>query len=296
MKYLNVSEVSKKWNISERSVRDYCNKGRVPGAILDKKSWLIPDNAEKPERQTRHSVKEVTLLETLKREKGLSLKGGIYHKLQVDMTYNSNHIEGSTLTYDQTRYIFETKTIGIEKESIKVDDIIETINHFRCIDLAIDSANSKLSESLIKQFHFILKSGTTDSLKTWFKVGDYKMIDNEVGGKETAKPGEVKSKIIDLLNWYNNIQNVSLENIIEFHYRFETIHPFQDGNGRVGRLIMLKECLKHNIVPILITDQYKAFYYRGLKEWNTEKGYLIDTCLFAQDIMKSYLDYFKIKY
>ncbi len=296
MKYLNVIEISKKWNVSERSVRNYCNQGRVPGAILNNHNWLIPEDALKPSRQIRHSVKETTLLEILKREKRSSIKGGIYHKLQIEMTYNSNHIEGSTLSYDQTRYIFETKTIGVENVSIKVDDIIETINHFRCIDLAIESANYKLTESLIKQFHYILKSGTADSYKPWFKVSDYKLLENEVGGNKTTKPKEVKEKIIDLLTWYNSINNVSLETIIEFHYRFETIHPFQDGNGRVGRLIMLKECLKHNIVPILITDQYKAFYYRGLREWEQEKGYLIDTCLFGQDIMKNYLDYFKIKY
>ncbi len=296
MKYLNVIEISKKWNVSERSVRNYCNQGRVPGAILNNHNWLIPEDALKPSRQIRHSVKETTLLEILKREKRSSIKGGIYHKLQIEMTYNSNHIEGSTLSYDQTRYIFETRTIGVENVSIKVDDIIETINHFRCIDLAIESANYKLTESLIKQFHYILKSGTADSYKPWFKVGDYKLLENEVGGNETTKPKEVKEKIIDLLTWYNSINNVSLETIIEFHYRFETIHPFQDGNGRVGRLIMLKECLKHNIVPILITDQYEAFYYRGLREWEQEKGYLIDTCLFGQDIMKNYLDYFKIKY
>ncbi len=296
MKYLNVIEISKKWNVSERSVRNYCNQGRVPGAILNNHNWLIPEDALKPSRQIRHSVKETTLLEILKREKRSSIKGGIYHKLQIEMTYNSNHIEGSTLSYDQTRYIFETKTIGVENVSIKVDDIIETINHFRCIDLAIESANYKLTESLIKQFHYILKSGTADSYKPWFKVGDYKLLENEVRGNETTKPKEVKEKIIDLLTWYNSINNVSLETIIEFHYRFETIHPFQDGNGRVGRLIMLKECLKHNIVPILITDQYKAFYYRGLREWEQEKGHLIDTCLFGQDIMKNYLDYFKIKY
>lgn len=296
MKYLNVIEISKKWNVSERSVRNYCNQGRVPGAILNNHNWLIPEDALKPSRQIRHSVKETTLLEILKREKRSSIKGGIYHKLQIEITYNSNHIEGSTLSYDQTRYIFETKTIGVENVSIKVDDIIETINHFRCIDLAIESANYKLTESLIKQFHYILKSGTANSYKPWFKVGDYKLLENEVEGNETTKPKEVKEKIIDLLTWYNSINNVSLETIIEFHYRFETIHPFQDGNGRVGRLIMLKECLKHNIVPILITDQYKTFYYRGLREWEQEKGYLIDTCLFGQDIIKNYLDYFKIKY
>ena len=296
MKYLTVNEISKKWNISERSVRDYCNKGRVVGAILQGKTWLIPEDAVKPLRQKRHTIKDVTLLGTLKREKESKLHGGIYHKLQIDMTYNSNHIEGSKLTHDQTRYIFETKTIGVSSNSISVDDIIEATNHFRCIDLAIDLANAKLTESLIKQFHFLLKNGTSDSNKTWFKVGDYKMIENEVGGIETTPPKEVKIKMKELLLWYNSISNITIDDIIEFHYRFERIHPFQDGNGRVGRLIMLKECLKHNIVPILILDEYKAFYYRGLKEWKNEPGYLKDTCLLCQDIFKKYLDYFKIKY
>ena len=296
MKYLTVAEISKKWNIAERSVRDYCNKGRVIGAIMDGKTWLIPEDATKPLRQKRHSLKEEKLLDILKREKETKLHGGIYHKLQIDMTYNSNHIEGSQLTHDQTRYIFETKTIGITDKSILVDDIIETTNHFRCIDLAIEAAKTKLSESLIKQFHYILKSGTSDSTKPWFKVGDYKMIENEVGGLETVSPKEVKAKMKELLLWYNSISNITINDIIEFHYRFECIHPFQDGNGRVGRLIMLKECLKHNIVPILILDEYKAFYYRGLKEWKNEPGYLKDTCLYGQDIFKKYLEYFKIKY
>ena len=296
MKYLTVAEISKKWNIAERSVRDYCSKGRVIGAILDGKTWLIPEDATKPLRQKRHTLKEEKLLDILKREKEAKLHGGIYQKLQIDITYNSNHIEGSKLTHDQTRYIFETKTIGITDESILVDDIIETTNHFRCIDLAIEAAKTKLSESLIKQFHYILKSGTSDSTKPWFKVGDYKMIENEVGGIETVSPKEVKAKMKELLLWYNSISNITLNDIIEFHYRFECIHPFQDGNGRVGRLIMLKECLKHNIVPILILDEYKAFYYRGLKEWKNEPGYLKDTCLYGQDIFKKYLEYFKIKY
>ena len=296
MKYLTVAEISKKWNIAERSVRDYCSKGRVIGAILDGKTWLIPEDATKPLRQKRHTLKEEKLLDILKREKEAKLHGGIYQKLQIDMTYNSNHIEGSKLTHDQTRYIFETKSIGVTDESILVDDIIETTNHFRCIDLAIEAAKTKLSESLIKQFHFILKSGTSDSTKTWFKVGDYKIIENEVGGIETVSPKEVKAKMKELLMWYNSISNITLNDIIEFHYRFECIHPFQDGNGRVGRLIMLKECLKHNIVPILILDEYKAFYYRGLKEWKNEPGYLKDTCLYGQDIFKKYLEYFKIKY
>ena len=296
MKYLTVAEISKKWNIAERSVRDYCSKGRVIGAILDGKTWLIPEDATKPLRQKRHTLKEEKLLDILKREKEAKLHGGIYQKLQIDITYNSNHIEGSKLTHDQTRYIFETKTIGITDESILVDDIIETTNHFRCIDLAIEAAKTKLSESLIKQFHYILKSGTSDSTKPWFKVGDYKMIENEVVGIETVSPKEVKAKMKELLLWYNSISNITLNDIIEFHYRFECIHPFQDGNGRVGRLIMLKECLKHNIVPILILDEYKAFYYRGLKEWKNEPGYLKDTCLYGQDIFKKYLEYFKIKY
>lgn len=296
MKYLSVIEIAKKWKISERSVRDYCNKGRVEGAILEGKTWLIPEDATKPIRQIRHSVKEMNLLDILKREKENKLSGGIYHKLQIEMTYNSNHIEGSKLTYDQTRYIFETKTIGVNFEKVLVDDIIETANHFRCVDLAIEASKTKLSESLIKQFHFILKSGTSDSFKPWFKVGDYKLIENEVGGIETTTPSLVKNKMKELLAWYNSLPNITIKEIIEFHYRFECIHPFQDGNGRVGRLIMLKECLKHNIVPILITDEYKAFYYRGLKEWNYEPGYLIDTCLYGQDILKKYLEYFKIKY
>lgn len=296
MKYLNVAEASKKWNISERSVRDYCNKGRVIGAILEKNRWLIPENALKPKRSIRHVVSKATLLEVLKREKDSNLSGGIYHRLQIEMTYNSNHIEGSKLTHDQTRYIFETKTIGISDEAIAVDDIIETVNHFRCIDLIIDSAKLKLSESLIKELHYVLKSGTTDATKSWFRVGDYKLIQNEVGGMETTNPSDVKAEMRELLNWYNTLKEINIADIIEFHYRFESIHPFQDGNGRIGRLIMLKECLKHNIVPILITNEYKNFYYRGLKEWRNEKGYLIDTCLFGQDIMKRYLDYFQIDY
>lgn len=295
MKYLSVAEISKKWNIAERSVRDYCSKGRVIGAILNGKTWLIPEDATKPLRQKRHVLKKETLLDVLKREKNSKLSGGIYHKLQIDMTYNSNHIEGSKLTHDQTRYIFETKTIGVSNEAISVDDIIETTNHFRCIDLAIEAAKTKLSESFIKQLHYILKNGTSDSTKTWFKVGDYKMIENEVGGLETVSPKDVKNKMKELLLWYNSISNVTVNDIIEFHYKFECIHPFQDGNGRVGRLIMLKECLKHNIVPILILDEYKAFYYRGLKEFKNEPGYLKDTCLYGQDLFKTYLDYFKIR-
>ena len=294
MKYLNSNEMAKKWNISERSVRNYCAMGRIPGAFLEGKKWLIPENSIKPTRSVRHNVRKISLLEVLRREKESAIKGGIYHKLQIEMTYNSNHIEGSKLTHDQTKYIFETKTIVPTDDLINIDDIIETVNHFRCIDLAIDLANKRISESIIKQFHYILKNNTSDSRKPWFKVGDYKLLENEVGGVSTTKPENVKKEIIKLLEWYNSIDNVSINEIIEFHQRFERIHPFQDGNGRVGRLIMFKECLKNGIVPIIILDEYKSYYYRGLKEWNNEKGYLIDTCLFGQDIMKKYLADFNI--
>jgi Fic family protein len=236
------------------------------------------------------------VLKALKEEKEHRISGGIYHKLQVDMTYNSNHIEGNKLTHDETRYIYETKTIGVFNQTIKVDDIIETVNHFRCTDLAIDSAEYKLSESLIKQFHYILKSGTSDSSLSWFNVGDYKLIPNEVGGYETTPPEKVKEEIRNLLAEYNSKTNITVYDIIQFHQRFECIHPFQDGNGRVGRLIMFKECLKHNIVPILITDKMKEYYYRGLKQRDTQNRYLIETCLYGQDIVKKYLDYFRIVY
>ena len=296
MKYLTSEEIASIWKVSERSVRNYCNKGRVPGAILNGKTWMIPENAKKPKREIRHSIRNRTLLDILLEEKEGQVKGGIYHKLQIEMTYNSNHIEGSKLTHDQTKYIYETKTIGATKENINVDDIIETANHFRCVDVVIESAKYKLSESFIKQVHFILKSGTSDSRKSWFKIGDYKLMDNEVGGNDTCPVSEVKVQIKELLKKYNSKQKVTVEDIIEFHYEFEKIHPFQDGNGRVGRLIMLKECLKHNIVPMIINEELKYYYYRGLKEYKNNKGYLVDTCLFAQDIVKTYLDYFKIKY
>ena len=296
MKYLTSNEIATKWNTSARSVRNYCNKGRVIGAILKGKTWLIPEDSKKPEKQVRHTSNERKLLQILLDEKENKVTGGIYHKLQIEITYNSNHIEGSKLTHDQTRYIYETKTVGLSDDIIKVDDIIETSNHFRCVDLAIDSAKYKLTESLIKQFHYILKIGTSDSRKSWFKIGDYKLMENEVGGCETCPVNEVKSRMKDLLQNYNSKTTITIEDIINFHYEFEKIHPFQDGNGRVGRLIMLKECLKHNIVPMIITEDLKLFYYRGLKEYKQVKGYLMDTCLFAQDIMKKYLDYFKIPY
>ena len=296
MQYLSVAEMANRWNVSERSVRNYCAQARVPGAFLSGKTWNIPENASKPERANKKPSKSTTLLEILQAEKADRYPGGIYHKTQIELTYNSNHMEGSRLTHDQTRYIFETNTIGIEKEAVNVDDVIETANHFRCIDLIIDEAKSKLSEKLIKELHRTLKSGTSDARKSWFSVGDYKKLPNEVGGMETALPEEVGAKIRELLVAYNAKEEKTLQDILDFHVRFERIHPFQDGNGRVGRLLMFKECLKYQIVPFIIEDELKLYYYRGLKEWGHENGYLMDTCLTAQDRYKAYLDYFRIAY
>ena len=296
MKYYSVADMAKKWNISERSVRNYCAHGRVKGAILNGKTWSIPENARKPERINKSKKQLITLLDILKQEKDSRYSGGIYHKTQIELTYNSNHMEGSRLTHDQTRYIFETNTIGVSEEGINVDDVIETTNHFRCVDIIIDNAKATLTEKFIKELHFILKSGTSDCRKDWFKVGDYKKLPNEVGGMATTAPEEVSNELKKILKEYKTKKNKSLEDILDFHVKFEHIHPFQDGNGRVGRLIMFKECLKYNIVPFIIEDNLKMFYYRGLKEWNEEQGFLKDTCLTAQDRYKKYLDYFKIKY
>lgn len=296
MQYLSVAEIAKKWDVSERSVRNYCAHGRVSGAVLTGKTWNIPENAQKPVRSNKKKEKPAILLDILQDEKKNKYSGGIYHKTQIDLTYNSNHMEGSRLTHDQTRYIFETNTIGIENEVLNVDDVIETANHFRCIDMIIDHAKSALTEKIIKELHLILKNSTSDSRKEWFAVGDYKKMPNEVGGMETVLPKKVADSMRKLLSEYNNKEEKSFEDILDFHVKFERIHPFQDGNGRVGRLIMFKECLKYNIVPFIIEDDLKMFYYRGLKEWNNERGYLTDTCLTAQDRYKAYLDYFRIEY
>ena len=296
MNYLSVKDIAGKWNISERSVRNYCAAGRVEGAFLTGKTWNIPENAMKPARINKKNNAPTTLLDILKMEKQNHHSGGIYHKLQIDLTYNSNHMEGSRLTHDQTRYIFETNTVGVTNESVQVDDIVETVNHFRCIDEVIDCANMALTEKLIKSLHFILKTGTSDSRSDWFAVGDYKRVPNEVGGRDTTLPENVAGEIKKMLADYNAKKEITLKDIIEFHVLFERIHPFQDGNGRIGRLIMLKECLKHNIVPFVIEDELKMFYYRGLNEWTHEQGYLMDTCLSAQDKFKKYLQYFRIDY
>lgn len=296
MNYTSVIEAAKKWNLSQRSVRHYCAEGRVPGAVLVGKLWMIPEDAEKPIRKTRSDAAPETLLDVLRREKNASLSGGIYHKIQIELTYNSNHMEGSRLTHDQTRYIFETNTIGVTDRHVNVDDIVETSNHFRCIDLVIENAASLLTEGFIKELHRVLKNGTSDSRKSWFAVGDYKKLPNEVGGRDTALPENVAAEMKALLKSYNGEKKKTFESILDFHYRFERIHPFQDGNGRVGRLILFKECLRNGIVPFIIDEELKMFYYRGLSEWPRERGFLTDTCLAAQDKFKEYLEYFKIPY
>ena len=296
MHYISVSEFAKKWNIPERTARNYCATRKIKGAFLTGKTWNIPEDARLPEKGNKKKFSNNALLHHLKEQKEMKLKGGIYHRTQIDLTYNSNRIEGSRLTHDQTRYIFETNTIGASKESINVDDIIETTNHFRCIDLIIDKAKSKLTESFIKELHFLLKSGTSDSRKDWFNVGEYKKLPNEVGGNETCPPAAVAPKMKELLSRYHGIEKKTFEDIIDFHYQFEIIHPFQDGNGRVGRLIMFKECLANQMVPFIIDADLKLFYYRGLQEWTHIKEYLLDTCLAAQDNYKVILQYFEIEF
>lgn len=294
--YLSVTEAAQKWGVSERSVRGYCADGKIHGAVRKGKTWQLPENAQKPERINKRAETPRTLADILKKEKAVRLSGGIYHKIQIDLTYNSNHIEGSCLTHDQTRYIFETNTIGVTEGTMKVDDIMETANHFKCIDMVIDSLSYAPSEAFIKQLHAVLKGGTSDSRLDWFAVGEYKKFPNEVGGKETTQPDHVACEMRKLLTEYNAISEKSFDDLLEFHYRFESIHPFQDGNGRIGRLLLFKECLRHNIVPFIISDDLKIYYYRGLREWRNEKGYLRDTCLTAQDRFKKVLDYFRIEY
>ena len=282
MGYISVADAAKKWGISERSVRNYCASKRVAGARQTRGAWEIPENASKPSRAPR-SDKRITLLSILREQKAAHLSGSIYHRVQIDLTYNSNHIEGSRLTHDETRYIFETNTIGLTDRVVNVNDIVETVNHFRCIDFMIDNAHLPLSERYIKELHHLLKSGTSDSRLDWFHVGEYKKLPNEAGGMDTTDPASVCIEMQSLIYNYNKKEKKSIEDIIAFHVAFERIHPFQDGNGRVGRLIMFGECLKHDIIPFIIDEEYKLFYYRGLKEWDTERGYLLDTCLSAQD-------------
>jgi Fic family protein len=233
----------------------------------------------------------MNLREILETERAAKTKGGIYHKVQVELTYNSNHIEGSRLTYEQTRYIYETNTVC---DGANVDDVVETANHFRCIDLSIRHADDPLTEAFLKELHFVLKNGTGDSREDWFAVGAYKRRPNEVGGKETTAPEAVPAQMAALLRRYNAAAEQSLDGLLDFHYRFESIHPFQDGNGRVGRLVLFKECLRNGIVPFIIDEETKLFYYQGLSRWPSERGYLTETCRAAQDKFQKYLDYFQI--
>ena len=294
MDYISAKEYAHSHGISERTVRNYCARGRLPGAVLVGKTWSIPTDVRLPERINARTVVS-PLLTALREQKAARINGGIYHRTQIDLTYNSNHIEGSRLSKEQTRYIFETNTIGVTDVAVRVDDIIETTNHFRCIDFIIDRATEPLTESMIKQIHHILKSGTSDAQKDRFAVGEYKRLPNEVGGVETTEPEAVGVAVRDLLGEYRSKESITMEDILDFHQRFESIHPFQDGNGRVGRLIMFKECLRCRIVPFIITDELKMFYYRGLSQWPQTPGYLLDTCLTAQDQYKAVLDYFRIK-
>lgn len=294
MEYISVKDWAAMHGVSERTVRNYCAQNKINGAYLVGKTWNIPADALPPSRSKKPSISP--LLQSLREQKAGKTKGGIYHRVQIDLTYNSNHIEGSRLSHDQTRYIFETNTIGVADGAVNVDDIIETTNHFRAIDFIIDNTDGKLTEALIKHLHFLLKSGTSDERKSWFRVGDYKKLPNEVGGNDTVEPENVHYEIKVLLKEYNGRKSPTLEDIIDFHQRFEAIHPFQDGNGRVGRLIMFRECLRFGHVPFIITDELKMYYYNGLRNWPKIKGYLMDTCLSAQDNFKTLLDKFRIKY
>ena len=294
MEFISVKDWAAMQGVSERTARNYCAQNKINGAFLVGKTWNIPADALPPRRSKEPSISP--LLQSLIEQKAGKTKGGIYHRVQIDLTYNSNHIEGSRLSHDQTRYIFETNTIGVADGAVNVDDIIETTNHFRAIDFIIDNTDGKLTEALIKHLHFLLKSGTSDERKSWFRVGDYKKLPNEVGGNDTMEPENVHNEVKALLKEYNGRKSPTLEDIIDFHQRFEAIHPFQDGNGRVGRLIMFRECLRFGHVPFIITDELKMYYYNGLRNWPKINGYLMDTCQSAQDNFKILLDKFRIKY
>lgn len=293
MEYISVAQFAGNYGISERTVRKYCADGKIDGAFLTGKTWNIPADAVLPKKG---KAKLSPLLTRLRDEKKAKLKGGIYHRTQIDLTYNSNHIEGSRLTKEQTRYIFETNTLGVTTGSTSVDDIMETVNHFRCIDYVIDHAMDKITETHIKQLHAILKMNTSDSHKSWLVVGDYKRLPNEVGGEETVLPDDVHNRMKALIGGYNAVKKVDFDDILTFHVLFERIHPFQDGNGRVGRLLLLWQCLQSAHVPFIITEELRLYYYRGIQNWGKIDGYLRDTCLTAQDNYKLLLDYFKIKY
>lgn len=291
--YISVTRFAEKYGVSERTARNYCATGKIEGAFLTGKTWNIPADTVLPKKG---KAKLSPLLERLRQEKQGRLKGGIYHRTQIDLTYNSNHIEGSRLTKEQTRFIFETNTLGATSENTRIDDIMETVNHFRCIDYVIDHATDKVTEAHIKQLHRILKANTSDSQKDWFVVGDYKKLPNEVGEEKTVEPKSVLKHMAKLVSDFNSRGTISLDDVIDFHVKFERIHPFQDGNGRVGRLLMLWQCLQNRIVPFIISEELRLFYYRGIQKWGRVNEFMQDTCLTAQDNYKALLDYFKIKY
>ena len=283
MQYMTIEETAAKWGITPRQVRTYCTAGRIPGALLSRGEWLLPEDASKPERKKRR-IFPTTILGVLEAERSSRISGGLYHRLQIDLAFNSNHIEGCRLTHEQTRWIFETKTVGDVGADIPVDDIVETANHFRATDTVIMTACSALTEAYVKRLHEILKSGTTDSRRDWFAVGEYKRLDNVVGEMETCPAKDVHREMAKLLNWWKSADK-TFENLLDLHVRFEQIHPFQDGNGRVGRLMLLKECLKHRITPFVIAENFKQFYYLGLQDWRQgRRARLTDVCRTGQDV------------
>lgn len=288
---LKKSDLTEKVGISSRTIAKISKGEKIADNVIKRLCEYFNCSPE----ALYSEVCDNAILQVLREEKGAKISGGLYHETQIRLTYNSNRMEGSKLSEDQTRLIFETNTIGAER-GVPVDDVIETSNHFRAIDYVIDCAEQSLSEDIIKTLHRILKTGTTDSYISWFNVGDYKKRANVVGGIETTAPGKVAEQMKKLLQAYNGKTEITIEDIVEFHYQFERIHPFQDGNGRVGRLVCFKECLRHKIVPFIIENSKKLFYYRGLKDWNEEKGYLVDTCLDGQDAYKVLLNYFEIDY
>ena len=288
--FRTIEEAAAKWGVSPRQVRSYCAAGRIANATFERGAWKIPADAEKPGRKSRRPFPK-TILGILEAEMDARMPGGLYHALQIDFTYNSNHMEGSRLTHEQTRWIFETKTVGEIGADVPVDDIVETANHFRAVDEVIRTARAALTERYIKNLHAILKGGTTDSRKPWFAVGDYKRLENTVGDLDTVPPAKVQGEMAELLAWYGKTAH-TLEDLAAFHVRFESIHPFQDGNGRVGRLVLLKECLKYGITPMLILESIRRFYYRGLKEWQqdaTRRARLLDTFRTGQDYFAALL-------
>ena len=296
MKYCSVLEIAQKWGVSGRSVRGYCAEGRIEGAFLTGKTWNIPENAEKPDRINKHTDTPKTLLEALRKEKNARQTGGIYQKIQVDLTYHSNKIENRHLTRNQIRQLFETNTLDTSEGEVSVDEIIEATNHFKCIDMIIDSANHAPSETFIKQLHTVLKGGSPRSCSAKTLSGIYKTEPNTAGSQKTVAPRYVGSEMKKLLAKYNSIENKDLETLLTFHYCFELIHPFPDKNGQIGRLLLFKECLRNNIVPFIIEEDIRMLYFRGLKEWQNEPDVLRNIIVFAQGKFKKEMDSFRVPY